>query len=115
MTEVGQKLRMIRGLYRLSQESLSRDLKMSQPGYAKLERGETDIPFSRLKQIAEYYKLSVVDLLTFGEDRQAAYGNRLELELYRKEVEYLKQRLDDKDEIINLLKRKLEDRPDKAR
>ena len=107
--DVGQKLRMIRGLYRLSQESISKDLKMSQPGYAKLERNETDIPFSRLSQIADYYKISIIDLLTFGEDRQTTFGNRLELELFKKEVDHMKQRLSDKEEIVQLLKRKVEE------
>ncbi|NQW42937.1 MAG: helix-turn-helix transcriptional regulator [Bacteroidetes bacterium] len=32
----------------------------------KIERGETDVNFSRLLKIAEYYNMTIVDLLLYN-------------------------------------------------
>ncbi len=63
LTEI---LRRIRQEKNLTQENLAIDLNMSLTGYSKIERGETDINFSRLQKIADYYNLSIIELLSFG-------------------------------------------------
>jgi transcriptional regulator with XRE-family HTH domain len=40
---------------------------MSQVAYSKIERGETDVPFSRLEQIAKALDINVLDIVGFDE------------------------------------------------
>ena len=50
-----------------SQENMAELLGMSVRGYGAIERGATDIPFSRLEQIAQKLEVGVSDLLAFGD------------------------------------------------
>ncbi|TAH14759.1 MAG: XRE family transcriptional regulator, partial [Runella slithyformis] len=54
------KIRKLRELQDLTQESVAAQLGMSQTNYGKIERGETDITYSNLKKIAECLNLDVV-------------------------------------------------------
>ncbi len=60
MQSVGTKIRKLRELQDLTQESVAAQLGMSQTNYGKIERGETDITYSNLKKIAECLNLDVV-------------------------------------------------------
>jgi transcriptional regulator with XRE-family HTH domain len=42
-------------------------LHMAVSGYAKIERGETDIPFSRLEQIAKTFEIDLTSLIGMNE------------------------------------------------
>lgn len=64
--EIGEKIRGIRGLKGLSQENMAGMLGMSLRGYGDIERGTTDLPYSRLKDIAAKLGVSVADIETFG-------------------------------------------------
>lgn len=72
---LGEKIRSIRVLKGLSQENMAELLDMSVRGYGAIERGATDIPFSRLQQIANKLDMSVADLLAFG-DRVSNFFDR---------------------------------------
>lgn len=63
--KIGEKIRYIRILKGYSQENMAEMLGISTTGYSKIERGETDISFSRLEQIAKALDISVIDLLSF--------------------------------------------------
>ena len=58
-----EKIRLIRELNRLSQESVAEQLNMSVGGYAKIERGETKINLVRLQQLAEIFKIDILEFL----------------------------------------------------
>ncbi len=51
--ELHEKIQFMRTLRGWSQEEMAEKLVMSAGGYAKIERGETDIHYSRIKQIAQ--------------------------------------------------------------
>ena len=51
-----------------TQEYLADRIGMSQTGYSKIERGETDLTLSKLTQIAEVLDVKVEDLITFDEN-----------------------------------------------
>lgn len=86
LTEI---LRRIRQEKNLTQENLAIDLNMSLTGYSKIERGETDINFSRLQKIADYYQITIIELLSYGsiinnnncsclkEEKQIEYFNKI--------------------------------------
>ncbi|MCU0446624.1 MAG: helix-turn-helix domain-containing protein [Microscillaceae bacterium] len=64
---LGTKIRFFRGLKGLSQENMADLLGMSLTGYAKIERGETDIAVSRLEQIAKVLDVKLEDITSFDE------------------------------------------------
>jgi transcriptional regulator with XRE-family HTH domain len=61
------KIRAFRTIKNFSQENLAQMLGISLTAYAKLERGETEMSYTRLEQIAKAMEVRVVDLLNFGE------------------------------------------------
>ena len=67
MVTIGTKIKKIRDLKGLTQEHLADKLNMSVTGYGKIERDEVDLPFSRLEQIAEVFKVKVEDIVSFDE------------------------------------------------
>jgi XRE family transcriptional regulator, regulator of sulfur utilization len=64
---LGDKIRGIRTLKGLSQENMADLLDMSLRGYGDIERGTTDVPFSRLEQIAEKLGVQISDVLAYGD------------------------------------------------
>ena len=64
---LGDKIRGIRVLKDLSQENLASMLEMSVRGYGDIERGVTDVSFSRLEQIADKLGVQVSDILAYGD------------------------------------------------
>ncbi len=97
-------------------------------GYAKVERGETQIKADKLAQIAEVIGIDFQQLLDLNEKNvfniiehfSSQHGNiyltetqcahelekaRLIIEQQAKEIEYLKETISLKDEMINLMKK----------
>ena len=64
---IGAKIRSMRTLKNYSQENMAEMLNISLNAYAKIEREETNVSMSRLEQIADVLKISLIDLLSFGE------------------------------------------------
>lgn len=64
---IGEKIKRIRTIKNLSQEYMADKLGMSVPGYGKIERDETDLPFSRLEQISQVLGMRVEDIVSFDE------------------------------------------------
>lgn len=62
--KVFEKIRSARELKNWSQEVMAEKLEMSPSGYAKIERGETQISLPRLEQISQILEISIVDLLS---------------------------------------------------
>ncbi|MDR1718014.1 MAG: helix-turn-helix domain-containing protein [Prevotella sp.] len=48
-----------------TQAELAEYLSLDSSSYGKLERGETDITLTKLEQLAQYYNMSVVDLISY--------------------------------------------------
>ena len=64
--ETHEKIRLIRELNKWSQEEMAEKLAMSAGGYAKIERGETQLNIPRLEQLAAIFKVDMWDLLKSG-------------------------------------------------
>ncbi len=101
MKTLGEKLRILRVQRSWSQEDVAYELGMSLPGYSKIERNITDIPLSRLEQIAGLYDLSIIELLSFGEESIPESKKCKEL-LEEKDKEIMKLQK----KIIDLMERK---------
>jgi transcriptional regulator with XRE-family HTH domain len=108
------KIRVIRELKNWTQEEMAHRLEMSISGYGSIERGETDVNFSRLEKIAKAFGMDLVELFSFGEKLSIYQTNnsgnnfgqfcnpkldnlseKLELIIQQKdkEIEYLKQQI----------------------
>ena len=129
-----QKLKLIRSFKNWTQEDIAHKLGISTHAYAKIERGETDVNLSRLQQIAEVMDIGLSELFGLDEKNvfnladthntqgdnwyvnslstgQIEYKHELEkanlmIEQQQKEMDYLKQQVNDLRDIINLLKKK---------
>ena len=64
---IGHKIKKVRELKNYTQEHLAEKLGMSLAGYGKIERDDTDVPFSRLEQIADVLGVRVEDITSFDE------------------------------------------------
>ncbi len=62
--QLHEKIQFMRTLRGCSQEEVAEKLAMSSGGYAKMERGETDIPLSRLEQLAQVLGLGLQELFS---------------------------------------------------
>ncbi len=71
--EIYKKIKVMRILNDWSQEAMADKLGLTVGGYAKIERGETDVNLSRLAQIAEAMDVDLAKLLELNS------GNVLQL------------------------------------
>lgn len=65
--KVHEQIKFFRKLKGWSQEETANKLEMSLNGYGDIERGETDIPFSRLNQITQIFGIDLTELLGVNE------------------------------------------------
>jgi transcriptional regulator with XRE-family HTH domain len=65
--ELCEKIRFMRMFKGWSQEEMAEKLGMVVSGYAKIERGETDVNFSRLTQIANLFGIELSNLIGLNE------------------------------------------------
>ena len=112
--EIHEKISAIRHLRGWSQEDMAAKLNMSKNGYAKIERGETDIPLSRLKEVAEILGVKLRDL--FDTDEKIFFSSHDHSNQYnyicfltqqieiKQELEKALLLLEQKDKEINYLK-----------
>lgn len=74
MTEIHEKIRLLRHMNKLNQEEMANLLDMSTNGYAKIERGESALTIERLQQIAQKFDITLVDLLLLGDKNLFVFG-----------------------------------------
>ncbi len=65
LLQLGQKIRYERMKQNLSQEELEEKSKVSRRAISEIERGNTDIRYTNLYQIASAFGLTVSELLDF--------------------------------------------------
>jgi transcriptional regulator with XRE-family HTH domain len=104
---IGDKIKRVRELRKLTQKALADKIGMSETGYSKIERDETDIPFSRLDQIAKALNVKIEDIISFDEkyvfnnygtahDKSFSVNNSnfdKERELYEKTIKLLEDKI----------------------
>ena len=99
---IGQKIRRARQALDLSQESVAEDLGMTKGAFSKIERGLTNVPVTRLMEIAQVLKVNVADFFdktpaTFSKaedaNKQYGYATKQELDELVKAIEALKAEL----------------------
>jgi transcriptional regulator with XRE-family HTH domain len=63
MNKIGNKIRQLREIKGLSQESIAVELGISQPSYARLEKKDERISITRLIELANVLKTSVSEII----------------------------------------------------
>lgn len=61
--EIGTFIRQKRENLKISQEAVAYHLEMSQAAYSKIERNETKVKVDQVYKIAEYFGISIYELL----------------------------------------------------
>ena len=61
--ESPEKIRIMQEMNQWTQEDIAEKLGMSTTGYAKIERGQTNVSVEKLKQIAQVFNINVAQLL----------------------------------------------------
>jgi transcriptional regulator with XRE-family HTH domain len=64
---IGNKIKKIRELKNYTQEYMAERLEMTQAGYSKIERDESDISFTKLNTISDILEVKLEDLISFDE------------------------------------------------
>jgi len=130
--KINEKIKRIRELKGWSQEQMAEKLNMSISGYANIERGETNVQFSRLEQISKILEIKLSELIDLDEKNIQIFllqgnGNienhlitiqssdthlkhelekaHLLLQERNKEINYLKQQVEHLKELLALLKK----------
>ncbi len=99
MEKISEKIKKVRISRGLKQQDICNIIKITKPAYSNIERGVTDINFSRLEQIASAFHLTPVELITFADDKDPMVS------LKDKEIEKFRESLRKKDaEILELQK-----------
>lgn len=122
--ETHEKIRLMRELHKWSQEDMAEKLAMSAGGYAKIERGETQLNIPRLEQLAAIFKVDMWDLLKSGNSGLVLQINESDsggdfalyasgdmsgkIELLKQELKHCREMLAQKDKEIELLKKLLD-------
>lgn len=65
---IGGKIKKLRELKGLNQESMAQEIGLSTNGYGKIERGESSLSMERLDQIARALEVSTLDILQFDDN-----------------------------------------------
>ena len=113
---IGKKIKQLRELKNYSQEYMAKELKMSIPGYGRIERNEVDVSIERASQISNVLGISLTELVSFDEKyifnnyahNQNAFVINSELHQADKNtlndlVDYLKKQIEEKDQLIKEL------------
>lgn len=122
--ETHEKIRLMRELHKWSQEDMAEKLAMSAGGYAKIERGETQLNIPRLEQLAAIFQVDMWDLVKSGNGglvlqiNEGDSGGDIALyasgdmsgkiELLKQELKHCREMLAQKDKEIELLKKLLD-------
>lgn len=120
---LGTKIRNLRTLKGYSQDNMAKMLGLSVTSYSKIERDEVNLTLKRLEEIAAILQMTLLDILTFGENSilfnnqlKGDYGSsnivytpleielKIELEKLRVENEAFKREIIHLKEMIELLK-----------
>lgn len=112
--ESSEKIKIMREMNQWTQEEVAEKLGMSTTGYAKIERGQTNVSVEKLKQIAQIFNVNVAQLLDDNErfvlftnvDNYSNYSNYFGAnEKLAIENEKLKELLSAKENEIEALKK----------
>jgi len=115
---VGAKIRHLRKTRGYSQEEVAEKLNISQSAYARIENGESQSWASHIEQLSTIFEVKPKSFLSKQKENSPVKKQKDKLQLrdtlialdevYQKLIEQYEKRLQEKDELIALLKHGLE-------
>ena len=91
LVELGRNICNVRRSLDMTQEEVALKLDISITAYAKIERGETNVSFLRLTQIADLFNIPLSKLVCNSNDYDLTISEILkEIKLVKEEIVYLK-------------------------
>ena len=84
---------------KITQKSIAEFLEIEQGSYSLLERGERDLTIDRLLQIAIFFKMDVVDIITYP--NKESYNKEKEEDI--KAILQIELKKDKKDQVMKLI------------
>ena len=84
---------------KITQKSIAEFLEIEQGSYSLLERGERELSIDRLLQIAIFFKMDIVDIITYP--NKGSYNKENEEDI--KAILQIELKKDKKDKIIKLI------------
>ena len=84
---------------KITQKSIAEFLEIEQGSYSLLERGERDLTIDRLLQIAIFFKMDVVDIITYP--NKGSYNKENEEDI--KAILQIELKKDKKDQVMKLI------------
>ncbi len=84
---------------KITQKSIAEFLEIEQGSYSLLERGERDLTIDRLLQIAIFFKMDVVDIITYP--NKGLYNKENEEDI--KAILQIELKKDKKDQVMKLI------------
>ena len=91
LVELGRNICNVRRSLDMTQEEVALELDISITAYAKIERGETNVSFLRLTQIADLFKVPISRLVCNSNDYSVTDKEILkEIKLMKEEIVCLK-------------------------
>ena len=84
---------------KITQKSIAEFLEIEQGSYSLLERGERDLTIDRLLQIAIFFKMDVVDIITYP--NKGSYNKEKEEDI--KAILQIELKKDKKDQVMKLI------------
>ena len=119
---IAEKIRKLREVKGLKQETMAKRMGLTTNGYGKIERGESSITLDRLEQIAQVLEVSTLDILQFDDNfvynittmnNSATNGivnnyslSEAERTLLMKQIEAMQRLIDNQNKLIESLVRK---------
>ncbi|MEJ5961352.1 helix-turn-helix domain-containing protein [Pedobacter immunditicola] len=101
MKNVGKNIRRLRQKKGWTLVQIADKVQVSVPAFSKIETGPTDINMSRLKQLADIFEVSILDILyDEGENPQ---------EELIEAANALREKIQEKEATVNMLQKKLID------
>jgi transcriptional regulator with XRE-family HTH domain len=109
---VGENIKRIREIKRLTQESVAKSLGMSVTAYGNIERGDADLNFKKLAEIAEALEVDEMEIVNYGNE---IYNQTINAQgigvnkapIFHGERELFEKIIKDKDEEIAFLREQL--------
>lgn len=101
MNNVGKNIRRLRQKKGWTLVQIAEKVQVSVPAFSKIETGPTDINMSRLKQLANIFDVSILDILY--EEGKNPQEDLIEA------ANLLKEKIQEKEETVNELQKKLID------
>jgi len=119
---IAEKIRKLREVKGLKQETMAKRMGLTTNGYGKIERGESSITLDRLEQIAQVLEVSTLDILQFDDNfvynittmnNSATNGivnnyslSEAERTLLMKQIEAMQRLIDNQNKLIETMVRK---------